>query len=185
MSIKDNETGMVELMRRLTHFVTSAAAIGLLASSATIFAIDPGAAWAAPPNTTGATRVPLRQFHRACDFTQILNVQGTGYGATAAAMIRHAASSVTADVQMLNARPDTHYDVGLIQVPRPSSATCGPGDPGTAFGSLNTDGAGNGAVTLQDGIRSGTSGVFVVINRPNESSQNPAEFYSSDFIAPV
>jgi hypothetical protein len=98
---------------------------------------------------------------------------------------RRGGSGVAADVRLVTAQPDTHYDVGLIQAPRPSSATCGPGDPGTAFGSLNTDGAGAGAVTVQDGIRPGTTGVWVVIQRLNEHSQNPAEFYTSDFIAPV
>ena len=170
-------------MCKATRFATSAAAISL-ASLATMFSIDTGAASAVPPSTTGATTVPLRQFLRSCDFSMIPYVGGTGHG-SATSVIRRGGSRVAADVRLVTAQPDTHYDVGLIQAPRPSSATCGPGDPGTAFGSLNTDGAGTGAVTVQDGVRPGTTGVWVVIQRPNEHSQNPAEFYTSDFIAPV
>jgi hypothetical protein len=81
--------------------------------------------------------------------------------------------------------PGTHFDVGLIQEPRPASANCGPGAPGTAFSGLDTDGAGGGTVTVSDAIAPGTTGVWVVIQRPNPNSQNPAEFYTSEFVAPV
>lgn len=175
---------VMEPMRRLRRFVMSAAAISLTASSAAMFTIDTGAAWAVPPGTTGATTVPLRQVLRNCDYSTISSVGGKGHG-VATAVIRLAGSSAVADVHLVTAEPDTHYDVGLIQAPRPSSATCGPGDPGTAYGSLNTDGAGTGAVTVQEGLGPGTTGVWVVIQRADEHSQNPAEFYSSDFIAPV
>lgn len=174
----------MEPMCRLTRFVTSAAAISLTAFSAVMFTIDTGAARAVPPSTTGATTVPLSQFLRNCDYSVIPNVGGKGFG-TATAVIRRAGSSAVADVQLVMAEPNTHYDVGLIQAPRPSSATCGPGDPGTAYGSLNTDGAGTGAVTVQEGLGPGTTGVWVVIQRPDEHSQNPAEFYTSSFMAPV
>lgn len=167
-------------MRRFTRLVTSAAAIGLAASSAAMFAIDTESAWAAP----GATTVPLSQFLRNCDFSKVPDVGGTGDG-TATAVIRRGGSSASAEVHLVRGKADTHYDVGLIQAPRPSSSTCGPGDPGTAFGSLNTDGAGTGTVTVQDAIRPGTTGVWVVIQRLNEHSQNPAEFYSSDYVAPI
>jgi hypothetical protein len=81
--------------------------------------------------------------------------------------------------------PGTHYDVGLIQEPRPSSATCGPGDPGTAFTGMDTDAAGNATVTVQDSIRQGTTGVWVMVERANPHSQNPAEFYTSEFVVPA
>jgi hypothetical protein len=83
------------------------------------------------------------------------------------------------------ASPGTHFDVGLIQEPRPSSATCGPGDPGTAFTGMDTDGGGLGAATVQDAIRPGTTGVWVIVERPNGFSQSPAEYYTSEFVAPV
>lgn len=175
---------MVKPMCRLARLVTSAAAITLMASPAVTLTLTTGAASAAPPSSSGATTVPLRQILRTCDFTLNPHVGGVGHG-TATSVIRRAGSSAVADVRLVTAEPDTHYDVGLIQAPRLSSATCGPGDPGTAYSSLNTDGAGTGAVTVQDGIRPGTTGVWVVIQRPDEHSQNPAEFYSSDFVAPV
>ena len=81
--------------------------------------------------------------------------------------------------------PGTHFDVGLIQEPRPASATCGPGDPGTAFTGMDTDASGSGTVTIQDAIRPGTTGVWVIIEHPNGNSQNPAEFYTSEFVTPV
>lgn len=138
----------------------------------------------AAPGAAGATRVPLRQLDRGCDFSPNYPVPASGYG-VAIAVIGRGGPGVVADVTMSYATPDTHYDVVLIQMPRPSSATCGPGDPGTAVGSLNTDGAGSGTVTVQDSIRPGTTGAWVTVQRPAEHSQTPAEYYSSDIIAPV
>ncbi len=138
----------------------------------------------AAPDAAGATRVALRQLNRGCDFSPNYPVPASGYG-VALAFIGHAGSGVFANVTMSYATPDTHYDVVLIQMPRPSSATCGPGDPGVAVGSLNTDGAGSGTVTVQDSIRPGTTGAWVTVQRPNEHSQSPAESYSTDIIAPV
>jgi hypothetical protein len=106
---------------------------------------------------------------------------GTGF-----AFVHTAGSTVVADVHLVDApEPGAHFDVGLIQVPRPASATCGPADPGTAFTGLDTDGAGSGNATVQDSIRSGTTGVWVIVQQPNPYSQNPAEFYTSEFVVPV
>ena len=44
---------------------------------------------------------------------------------------------------------------------------------------------GNGTATVQEPIRPGTTGVWVIIERPNGNSQNPAEFYTSEFLVPV
>jgi hypothetical protein len=81
--------------------------------------------------------------------------------------------------------PGMHYNVGLIEEPRPSSASCGPGDPGTAFAGLDTDAAGSGTTTIQDNVRPGTTGVWVIIERPNGNSQTPAEYYTSEFVVPA
>jgi hypothetical protein len=81
--------------------------------------------------------------------------------------------------------PGMHFDVGLIQEPRPQAATCGPGDPGTAFTGLDLDGAGNGTTTVSETLRPGTTGVWVFVERGDPHSQNPAEFYTSEFVAPV
>ncbi len=91
-----------------------------------------------------------------------------------------------AEVHVVDAdQPGTHFDVGLIQEPRPASATCGPGDPGTAYAGLDTDGAGSGTVTVQEGIRQGATGVWVIVERRSANSQNPAELYTSEFVAPI
>jgi hypothetical protein len=59
------------------------------------------------------------------------------------------------------------------------------GGPGVAVGGLDSDAAGLATTTVQDSIRPGTTGVWVFIQRPGQYSQAPAEFYTSDFVAPV
>ena len=136
----------------------------------------------------GGTTVALDAAERRCDFSQITTAawlprveEGTG-----SALISTSGSRAVAQVHVtIPNAPGTHYDVGLIQEPRPSSATCGPGAPGTAFTGMDTDAAGNATVTVADGIRQGTTGVWVIVERANPNSQNPAEFYTSEFLAPV
>jgi hypothetical protein len=41
------------------------------------------------------------------------------------------------------------------------------------------------AVTVEDGILPGATGAWVLIDRPREYSQKPAEHYTSDFIAAI
>jgi hypothetical protein len=50
---------------------------------------------------------------------------------------------------------------------------------------MDTDGAGSGTATVQDAIRPGTTGVWVIVERPNGFSQIPAAYYTSEFVAPV
>lgn len=127
----------------------------------------------------------MRSILRACDFSPIPDRASTDRG-MASAVIRAGGGSVTADVHFAEpGAPNAHYDVALIQVPRASSSPCdGPG-PGVAVGSLNTDGAGIANTTVSDGLRSGTTGVWVFIRQANPYSQSPAEFYTSDFPAKV
>lgn len=172
-------------MRTLTRLGLSTATIGLVTSLAGTLAIGTAAA---SPNSTKTQTVALLPVLRYCDFGFVatapqvpLPFQGTG-----SVVMTTAGSSVTAEVRVvIYNRPDTHYDVGLIQAPRPSSAPCGPGDPGTAFAGLDTDAAGGGTVTIHDSIRPGTTGVWVAVQRPNPHSQSPAEYYSSEIVAPV
>ncbi|MBV9722150.1 MAG: hypothetical protein JO082_09550 [Mycobacterium sp.] len=106
--------------------------------------------------------------------------------ASVTSVIRAGGGTVSAEVQLSDpSSPGTHYEVRLIQMPRVSQAPCGPGAPGVAAGSLDSDGAGQARTTLQDSIRSGTTGVWVFVLRPGQFSQDPAAFYSSDFVAPV
>jgi hypothetical protein len=172
-------------MRALTHRGTTAAAIILLTSSAITLAA--GAA-DANPGASGDTRVGLDTILRNCDFSLDSTppaVPGPTLG-TGWVEIHHAGSSATAVVHLdAPNEPGTHYNVGLIEEPRPSSATCGPGDAGTAFTGLDTDAAGVGTTRVQKGLGSGTTGVWVIVERPNPHSQSPAEYYTSEFVAPV
>lgn len=168
-------------MHTLARLRTCAAAITVVISPAATFEIIKSAA-------EGGTRVALDSDLRGWDFSldsTFPMVPRTGLG-TGSALIHSAGSRAVAEVHLVDAPdPGTHFDVGLIQEPRPSSATCGPGDPGTAFTGMDTDASGSGTVTVQDTIRPGTTGVWVIVERPNGNSQNPAEFYTSEFVAPI
>jgi len=127
------------------------------------------------------TVVAFSQLLRRCDFSEMKNVGGDGYGRPVGA-VRLDGGELVADVAIATARPNTGYDVRIIQVPRPSERPCNPGDPGVAAAALNTDGAGAGAVTVRGPVVSGATGAWLFITRPNAHSQVPAEFYSTDFI---
>lgn len=162
----------------------SAAIITLAAASA--FATGMAVAWADPG--TGGTQVPLKGALRYCDSSQVKYPPG-GTEATlgsGTARIYRSGSKAVADVYLfVSASPNTHFAVGLIQTPRPTSAGCGPGAPGTAFTDLVTDPTGVATTRVQDTIRPGTTGVWVLIERPSPHSQDPAEYYTSDFVVPV
>jgi hypothetical protein len=176
---------MVGQMRALTHLGTSASAIILVTSSAITFAVGTAGA---NPGADDVTTVALDATLRNCDFSLTRTpptVPSPALG-TGSVQIHRAGSRVVAEVHLVAPNePGMHYNVGLIEEPRPSSATCGPGDPGTAFAGLDTDAAGGGTTTVQDSVRPGTTGVWAIIERPNPNSQNPAEFYTSEFVASV
>jgi hypothetical protein len=139
----------------------------------------------APAAAEGGTIVPMRSILRACDFSPIPDRASTDRG-TASAVIHVSGGTVTADVHLAESgQPGTHYDVSLIQVPLASTASCDVPGPGVAVAGLDSDGAGNANTTVRDGLRSGTTGVWVFIRRPSAISQSPAEFYTSDFPAKV
>lgn len=141
--------------------------------------------------TAGAeagTTVVLDSKMRRCDFSLISTVPMVPQSSlgTGSVIVHSAGGKAIAEVHLSDApAPGTHFDVGLIQEPRPGAGGCGPGDPGTAFSGMDTDAAGGATVTVSDTLRPGTTGVWVVIQRPNPHSQNPAEFYTSEFVAPV
>jgi hypothetical protein len=148
-------------------------------------ALNLAVAAAVPASASSGTVVPLRSILRACDFNPLLWVGGMNRGA-ATSVIRAAGGTVAADVRLSEpSSPGAHFDVRLIQAPRASSSPCISGGPGVAVGSLDTDGAGQAATTVQDRIQSGTTGAWVLIQQPSPYSQTPAEFYTSDFVAPI
>jgi hypothetical protein len=171
-------------MRTLTRLGSFAAAITMVTSTGMASAVDIAAA----SPSGGVITVGLRGAAKNCDFspvgtTPVVPFVTTGTGS---ALIHTAGSSVVADIQLVNtSEPGMHFDVGLIQVPRPSSATCDPGAPGTAYSGLDLNDAGVGTVTIQDTIKQGTTGVWVRISRPNPHSQDAAETYTSEFVAQV
>jgi hypothetical protein len=165
-------------MRRRTGFLRITAAMGGVAALA--FTAAP--AVAAPSGSP--TRLPFSPTLRICDHSASSYVSARGF-ATGEAFVTSSGSDVTADVHMATATPNTAYNVRLVQLPRPSWSTCSAGDAGTAVGVINTDGAGNGTVTLQDHIQPGATQVWIAIERPDPYSQTPAEFYTSDFAATI
>ncbi|UXA07050.1 hypothetical protein KXD96_02495 [Mycobacterium sp. SMC-2] len=168
-------------MYTLTRLRTYAAVITLLITSALTFG-------ATKAGAEGGTTVVLDNYLRRCDFSRVgvaPKVPSPMLG-TGSAVIRTTGSRAIAEVHLYDEpEPGTHFDVGLIEMPRPASSGCGPGDPGTAFIGMDIDAAGNGTATVQAPIRPGTTGVWVIIERANANSQNPAEFYTSEFVAPV
>ncbi len=165
-------------MRRTTRLMTLAAAAVVAAPLAGMLAPGAGDASAA------STQVAFSQISRRCDFSETNYNGPTGY-ARPIGVVHTDGSTVVADVQIATAIPNIRYDVRLIQVPRPSSASCNGGDPGVAAAALFTDGVGGGAVTVAGPVASGATGAWVIISRPDAFSQNPAEFYTSDFIASI
>jgi hypothetical protein len=163
-------------MRQLKRFVTTIAAIVVA---------TPGALFAIGTATAGAdTFLPFAQMLRRCDFSGVNLIGPSGFG-VAQALLRTASNEVVADVNIAMAKPFTHYDVRLIQMPRPSSKPCSAGDPGVAMSALFTDGAGVASTTVRGNIAPGATGAWIYISRPHAFRQTPAEFYTSDFIAPI
>ena len=162
------KTLSASVMNRPTLTMTRWAAILVIA--ATAFPLATVVASAAPAGMNGGTTVPLRSILRACDFSPIPRGAARS-DAAASAVIRATGGTVAAEVHLANPGSlGTHYDVRLIQSPRPSNSPCGSAGPGVAVGGLDSDGAGQATTTLQDSIRPGTTGVWVFIQRPSQFS---------------
>src|SRR6201998_189665 len=157
-------------MHTLTRLGTCTAAITVAIFPAMTFEIVKAAA-------EGSTRVPLKSDLRRCDFSlaPTAPLEERPLVGSGSAVIHTTGSSAIAEVHLFDQpNPGTHFDVGLIQEPRPSSATCGPGDPGTAFTGMDTDAAGSGTVTVQDTMGRGTTGLWVIVERGDPHAHNPA-----------
>ena len=154
----------------------------LVAAVTSLMAISPAIASATPTEPTGAL-MPMVSKFRACDFTSEIwvNARGDARGVT---YLSTAGSNVVANVDLATAEPNTHYDVRIIQAPRPSIG-CAPGAPGVITGSLQTDGGGAGSTTLQGPIAPSATGAWVMVQRPAPYSLTPAEFYTSEYIGSI
>jgi hypothetical protein len=125
--------------------------------------------------------VPLVENYRSCDFTKLSFVAATGFG-SGTSTVSSDGATVTADVFLMIARPNTPYQVRLIQGPRPGAQKCNAGDPGVASAVMNTDGNGVGRVTLHDALESGATNAWVFIDGPPDVGQIRGEFYTSDLL---
>jgi hypothetical protein len=170
-------------MGQLKHVTKPMAAAAMVAAGSGIAApmLAAGSGIAAADGPTGvmahATIVPMSQVLRRCDFRDETYVSSAGSG-TAVSIVSTTGSNVTAEVQLISATPGIRYFVRLVETPPPTDR-CRPGNPGVAAGTIDTDGGGNGTVTLQQGIVPGAKGAWVFIEGP------PGNFYSSDFLVPI
>ncbi|WP_197377323.1 hypothetical protein [Mycolicibacterium baixiangningiae] len=171
-------------MRASSPFAPVAAAMALIA--APLAPVSAGIASApVAAAESGGTFLPFSSTLRRCDYSVRQYYDSAG-NARATATVRTVGSGqVSADVQLALAKPNSYYEVRLIQMPRESSAGCHAGAPGTALGAVHTDGVGTGAITLSSPVMSGATGSWLAIERPQPNSQLPAEFYTTDFIVGV
>lgn len=171
-------------MRQLKRFAAAGAAMATAVGPAVLMMVSAPGAAALPPGVDPSL-ITFSTILRRCDASPMQYVSAAGEG-RATAHIRTAGSGeLVADVELAVAEPFTFYEVKLIQMPRPSSAGCEAGSPGTAVGAINTDAAGTGAVTVRGPIASGATGAWISIEQPQPFSQVPDEFYTSDQIKDI
>jgi hypothetical protein len=156
----------------------------ILATALLPFASGSVASADAPSGSRLPIQMPLDATFRTCDGKQLGKHVASNQFGRAFAEVTTPGNNVSAVVTLATAVPDMQYNVRLIQVPR-STLACGPGDPGVIAASFVTDATGAGGVTVQGPIQSGTTGVWVFLDRPAAHSQTPAEFYTSTFVAAV
>jgi hypothetical protein len=158
-----------------------AALIGVGSFASSVMVTAPRAS-AAPGSMSSA--MPLSSQWRACDFSKLKWVDAVGYARAVAHVGTNGSGTIVAIVDMATALPNTRYDVRVIQTPR-SSLGCAPGAPGVLTGAIQTDAVGGGTTTIGGPAADGATGAWVIVERPSDSSQTPAEFYTSEFIASI
>ena len=172
-------------MRQLKRLV---AWVAVALAPAAMQPVGSGTAVADGPTSSASqgAMVPLSAILRRCDHSDSTYVPGAGVG-QAYAIIGRAGSTVTAEVHLHSRLPDLHYNVRLIEVPRSSAALCGPGAPGTGYGSFDTDWAGNGSTTVEAPVAPGATGAWVFLEGPDGGNTKlvTGEFYTSDYVAAI
>ena len=162
-------------MSQLKYVATFVAAAALLPAGSGISAAD-------GPIATTAERgmlVPMSEVLRRCDFTETIYTLSTATSAgSAVSIVSTTGSDVRADVSLTRATPDVRFFVRLVEYPPPTNL-CRPGNPGVAAATIDTDGGGNGTVSLQEPVLPGATHAWVFMEGP------PGDFYSSDILAPV
>ena len=165
-------------MRLITHTLAAV----MLAATTGPLAATGGVLTGTASASEGGEFVPMTQVLRRCDFTEMQYVGATGYGRASALIGRHG-GEVVADLSFNTGRPNTPYEVKLIQMPRSSADPCPPGAVGVSGTTLFTDGTGAATVVLRGPLMDGATGAWVSLTRPSAFSQHPEEFYNSDFVA--
>jgi hypothetical protein len=131
-----------------------------------------------------STFVPFSNHVRNCDFVKALFLDGMGTGSGSGwADISADGSDVRAQVHLQSARPDTDYQVRLVQLPRASAATCSPGDPGVSGGVLHTDATGTATITVSGPAIADAAEAWVSVEGPPAPGRIRGDVYSSDFLA--
>lgn len=137
----------------------------------------------AAPDAGRVVVVAMATVLKRCDFSTNPYVPAAGTGRAIAYISTPDSATVHAEVDLATARPNSGYEVILIQFPRSAAAACDGSSPGAVGGLLQTDALGAGRIALRDRILGDATGAWVLIQRPDEYSQTPAEFYTSDFVA--
>ncbi|WP_286174565.1 hypothetical protein [Mycobacterium sp. DL99] len=137
----------------------------------------------APP-ASASSFSPFSNQIRNCDFVAALFLDGMGSGSGSGwADVSRDGSNVSAQVHMQSARPDTDYQVRLIQLPRASVATCNPGDPGVSGGVLHTDAGGTATINVSGPSMDKANAAWVVVEGPPAPGRSRGDVYTSDFLA--
>ncbi|ATA27261.1 hypothetical protein MLM_0169 [Mycobacterium lepraemurium] len=144
--------------------------LGTRAAAVTSLILPAAVSWPATAAAEGGgTTVVFDNYLRRCDFSKVSiapkapsPMLGTG-----SAVVRVNGSTAVAEVHLVDAP-----------------------EPGMHFASASSKNRGRrrpaaGPATVSDTVRPGTTGVWLIIERPNPNSQNPAEFYTSEFVVPV
>ena len=131
-----------------------------------------------------STAMPFSSQWRACDFSKLKWVAAVGDARSVAHVGSNGSGMIVATVDMATALPNTRYDIRVIQMPRPSLG-CASGAPGVLTGAVQTDAVGAGTTTIGGAAADGATGAWAIIERPSDSSQTPAEFYTTEFIASI
>jgi hypothetical protein len=160
-----------------------AAALFAVTASAVAGLVGAPAPAVASPDSGRVVVVALATVLKRCDFSTDTYVAAAGTGRGIAHIRTRGSDTVLAEVDLATARPYTSYEVRLIQFPRSAAARCDGSSPGAVSRVLVTDAVGAGRVALRDRIVGDATGAWVLIQRPDEYSQTPAEFYTSDFVA--
>ncbi len=128
--------------------------------------LSTGIAGAASLNGRAAQRVPLTRTNIDCFGNVIGTPMTVPFGF--AIINKTRSGKLIAEVSLKHARPNTTYNVRLIQTP--SGSDCGVVD-----GTLTTNVRGNGNAHIQEAVLAGSTGAFVALNRQTGFS----DFYTT------